>query len=421
MPNRLAAGYFSAGQVYAAPTTPYQPHWERTIVEQNPEETPLLSSLIGYFHTGQAGADELYWMEHADLLMNDTTNDAALAATTAATWMTVDNVERWRVNMLALNTATGEQCVVTEVDEANNRVYLGERSFGDVAAAGIADNTQWTLLQVSREELSSAIPAMSDQPTVGYNYVQFMSDTMEMSWMGLGRSKKTIMVDQDPYDYTMERKMRDFKRRTEMTLWMGERARTTTGTTPLFTNRRQALGGIDYFCRSSPTSRNWGGAIPSFSQFADTLAYYANYNPSVKKAGIFARPEIMKEFQMMAFEKWDIKSQDALPNKLKVSFESFKIMGCEFQLYTAHMLGENYCDAPHAYILDMSERKGKIGIRYHQVGGGTEVSDGKINVLKDQQEPSYSAKKEQIVAGMGLVVPGHTLGRHARISYIGHS
>jgi hypothetical protein len=414
-------GTFSSG--FAIPTgitTGKLPDWEQVVVLQWPEATPLYSVLFSMLKSENAKAPELRWQERSPMAMTDTTNDATLTAVLTGTPMTVDNVIRWKPGMQVYNTRTTERCEVTAVNYDTNVVTLGTRNLGSglSAALGINDGDTWTLLQVGREEASSAIPAVTELPTIAENTVQFMSDTMEMTWMAEGRHVSTNMNKESDWEVEMRQKILEFKIRVEMTLFMNHYA--TVASSPSGNNIRRYTGGLDWFMRNSPTNYNFGGNVITRREFNKVLSAYKARN-AITEAHIFARPEIIAEIEGV-YSDHAMITLDKLPSGLKFNVKQFQLGNCKFTLHECQTL--QWMNNSDIWVLDMSGNKTSerpIKIKYHQVGGGTEKTDGRIAWINDQQEPSYSAKKSQLVAGMGLVMKGYTFGRFMKISQVAWS
>jgi len=193
---------------------------------------------------------------------------------------------------------------------------------------------------------------------------------------------------------------------------MGERHAATSTS-----NARYLTGGMDYWCRNSPTNQNWGGAVLNKSDMIDFLAYYQAQN-LITEADIFARPEICVELNKLFLG--ELMFEKSLPNKISMNVQKLILGNTTYRFHAVQTLKELNND--NMYVVDMSgTRKEKpIRVGYISVGGGTETTNGRPTVIDKQQNPSYSGDKSQIVAGMGFVIKGSNWGRHAILSNAAH-
>ena len=390
-------GSFSGGNlVPTGITTDKLPDWHEVVHMQFPEATPLIA-LLTMFEESDAKSQHLYWQEHDFISMDDTTNDAALTAVLTATVMTVSNVTRWKPGFMAMNLRTTERVVVTSVDYANSTVYLGHRNVGTAlgAALGINDGDTWLLLQNGREELSSAIPCATRSPVIYNNVCQFMSDTMEMSWIELGRAAEASLNKTKDWDVQTQIKINEFKLRTELSLFFSHMDSLYTGSPGSYTNVRRFTGGLDWWTRNSPTSQSFAGGILTWPEFRRYLAGYRSAN-MVTSADLLMRPELHAEVIRMFGDgaKTDLSQ---LPSGLNYQVNEFQFGPCKYRIHPCQSL--KIANDHSIWILDTSGKKKAdrgIKVKYCQVGGGTEHRNGRIGWINDQQEPSYSAKKSQL-------------------------
>jgi hypothetical protein len=403
-------------------TTSKLPSWEKTIFQQDPDETPFYS-VMSMLEGSDAADPRLYWTESADVPMTDTVAADALtpnlaAVGTGAGWIPVTNISYWYPDMEVINQRTGEAAVVTERNEvAPTSVKLGIRGMGTSGVGVlIAVGDTWTLIQNGREELSNAPECLTHAPSIYYNYCQFMSDTMEMSHIELGRKKIANLTDENVWDFQIQQKIREFKKRVEATFFKGVRYESVTGSPA--TNVRRFTGGLDYWLQNSPTGGDMLGGVLNYSDVIDILGAYQAEN-NITQCDIFGRPQLMVEFQKMF--AGDIVYQNKLPNGLDFNYTEIQLTNCKYRLHGVPTLHK--IDSHDLYLIDMSGNRKKdrpIKVKYMQVGGGTEKTKGRPTVIDNQQNPSYSADKSQVVAGMGFVLQGHSFGRFAKISNVAH-
>lgn len=403
----------NAALTTVAPPTTVQPGtWHEGIILKDAGAVPTYDRIWSAGTWKESPTIQVNWAEETTRPMTDTTNDAALAAVTTATWMTVDNVARWRTNVMARNRTSGEMVKATQVDQTNNRVYLGERGAGSVAAAGISDDSTWELYVSKRDERSTMIPATSDIFTMYYNYQMFISDSMDMSqfMINVGRSNS---IKTDMYKHIKSKKTYEFKKNAVAWFYRGERNVENAGTAAV----NYQSGGMMEWLNNSPSNWNFGGGMLTKGELLDAIMN-AHMTGRGMEYDCFMRPEIYGEvIKMLDVE---VNRVDLVANQ-KLDVQSFSYHGVKLNFHSEYVLADIGVNNIFGFQTGSKLNRGsKVGIEFHYspCRGGTKVTSGKPEWIADQQDNSESVKAEQIVANYCPIPLGHSWGGHFMLQNI---
>lgn len=365
------------------------------------------------FPRKKKGAVIQIWDEENLFPLTDTTNGAV--ANTAVGFMTVDNVGSWLTRTVARNTRTGEHILITIVDEANNRVYMGVRGVTDTAAANINDEDEWQIFCPSREERSRAIEGRQRDRTNYFNYIGQTSMTLDMS--KVARSWTTREGKLDEWKHQMELTENDFRRRMVMDFFLKERAIRPETIGGITTNVTYISGGFKQFAVNSTVNADNAGAPLTKNDLQDYFQNFSSINQS-KSIDLIMRPEIYFDVQRL----WDSQRffNDKLPKKIQNHVTQFDFGGVIWTMHREQVL--TLANEDTIFVVDTTPKfkQAAIEIDHMPTGGGEKDTNGWPSWILGQQDNDANWDKAQIIANMGYRFPGFATGMGGVWENVGH-
>lgn len=165
---------------------------------------------------------------------------------TSATSIVVDNGNYARVQDLAMNTATGEQFLITAISSNTWTVVRGYDSVAAGTGVAMTDNDEIRILGQAQSERSSTPASIQTDPGSILNYCQIFSRSMNVSFVRMHTEEYGEKEMQRQARNTMD----ELKIDTELAFKFGKPIKDVEGSSPLdssVSDGRWATGGIEYW------------------------------------------------------------------------------------------------------------------------------------------------------------------------------